>query len=451
MAIETAPCPSVALKIRPKYLEDLLKQQRHNRMLKHKTAILVKMAPGSILLLVFITFGPVIFAQTGIGTDNPDNSAALELRSTTKGLLPPRMTQDQRNAIVSPELGMVIFNTTTNCLNIYLGNLWNQVCGVTLNASIQTLNCSGASNHGSLKVGMAAKAASSVVSYTGSNGGTISNQPVPSTGVRGLTAVLSASSLPSGNGNIKYDIVGMPIDTGTASFDLQIGGQTCTLKRRISSNSALCNPYRATEIIDVYNPKTGKIWMDRNLGAHQRALSSTDPRSYGSLFQWGRAADGHQCVHRYTGDGVTNSSIHNTSKATSSDPNGGQSWDGKFIVHSGDWLNPSDNSLWQGTNGINNPCPKGYRVPTSAELNAERLSWSSNDAAGAMASPLKWSLMGWRRQGWGGRFSGVGHGGNYWSSTVSGPDAHYLFFNSTASGIRTFNRAEGHAVRCVKD
>ena len=39
---------------------------------------------------------------------------------------------------------------------------------------------------------------------------------------------------------------------------------------------------------------TGKIWMDRNLGASQVATSSTDAAAYGDLYQWGRKKDGHQ-------------------------------------------------------------------------------------------------------------------------------------------------------------
>ena len=39
---------------------------------------------------------------------------------------------------------------------------------------------------------------------------------------------------------------------------------------------------------------TGKTWMDRNLGATQVATSSADTASYGDLYQWGRAADGHE-------------------------------------------------------------------------------------------------------------------------------------------------------------
>ncbi|MEA3448519.1 MAG: hypothetical protein U9Q98_08760, partial [Bacteroidota bacterium] len=46
---------------------------------------------------------------------------------------------------------------------------------------------------------------------------------------------------------------------------------------------------------DVLNPATGKVWMDKNLGASQVADSSNDYNAYGALFQWGRLSDGHEC------------------------------------------------------------------------------------------------------------------------------------------------------------
>lgn len=49
-----------------------------------------------------------------------------------------------------------------------------------------------------------------------------------------------------------------------------------------------------TQVVDVINPTTGHTWMDRNLGASRAATSSTDTEAYGDLYQWGRAADGHQ-------------------------------------------------------------------------------------------------------------------------------------------------------------
>ena len=49
-----------------------------------------------------------------------------------------------------------------------------------------------------------------------------------------------------------------------------------------------------TPIPTVTNPTTGEIWMDRNLGASQVAISSADASAYGDIYQWGRATEGHE-------------------------------------------------------------------------------------------------------------------------------------------------------------
>jgi hypothetical protein len=134
-----------------------------------------KKVPSFVLLLS--TFS---FAQVGIGTTSPNASTILELSSTSKGFLLPRMSTEQRNAISSPAEGLTFYNTNLGCLETYNGVRW-----INFNTAIST---------------------------------------------------------------------------------------------------------------DSYNPTTGQIWMDRNLDATQVATSSTDFRAYGSLFQWGRAADGHQLI-----------------------------------------------------------------------------------------------------------------------------------------------------------
>jgi hypothetical protein len=63
--------------------------------------------------------------NVGIGTTSPVGSAILDLNSTTSGFLVPRMTTAQRNAIVSPANSLIIFNTTTNCLEIYSSSTSN--------------------------------------------------------------------------------------------------------------------------------------------------------------------------------------------------------------------------------------------------------------------------------------------------------------------------------------
>jgi hypothetical protein len=57
--------------------------------------------------------------SVGIATTSPNASALLDVSSTTKGLLPPRMTTTQRDAISSPAAGLVIYNTTTSKLQVY--------------------------------------------------------------------------------------------------------------------------------------------------------------------------------------------------------------------------------------------------------------------------------------------------------------------------------------------
>ncbi len=68
--------------------------------------------------------------NVGIGIASPDASALLDLNSGTsnnQGLLIPRLTTAQRNAIVSPALSLFIFNTTTNCFEAYVGGAWYSI------------------------------------------------------------------------------------------------------------------------------------------------------------------------------------------------------------------------------------------------------------------------------------------------------------------------------------
>lgn len=60
--------------------------------------------------------------SVGIGTTSPNSAAALEIVSTTKGLLLPRLTTIQRNSIAQPPAGLVIYNTTTNTVQGYGGS-----------------------------------------------------------------------------------------------------------------------------------------------------------------------------------------------------------------------------------------------------------------------------------------------------------------------------------------
>jgi hypothetical protein len=65
--------------------------------------------------------------SVGIGTNTVVSSSILELVSTTRGVLLPRMTTTQINAIASPANGLMVYNTTLNKLCIYENTAWRQV------------------------------------------------------------------------------------------------------------------------------------------------------------------------------------------------------------------------------------------------------------------------------------------------------------------------------------
>jgi hypothetical protein len=184
----------------------------------------------------------------------------------------------------------------------------------------------------------------------------------------------------------------------------------------------------------------GRIWMDRNLGASRVATNSTDEASFGDLYQWGRNSDGHQLRTSATTANLSNSDLVNNNL---------------FIVSSSDpldWRVPQNDNLWQGVNGINNPCPKGFRIPTYEEWEAERKSWSSNNISGAYSSSLKLPAAK-NRYPTGGMLPF--YAGGYWSSITQSSStrstSRVLSIGESSAGFSTGTRASGASCRCIKD
>lgn len=311
--------------------------------------------------------------------------------------------------------------------------------------SINTINCTNPTNNGTLTPGTAASGVTSAISYTGGNGGTYIAQIINSTGVTGLTATLTAGTLAMGNGALNFTITGTPASSGTASFAINIGGQSCTFTRTVGTVTTPTYPAGTvhcgtpTAIVEVTST-TGRIWMDRNLGASRMATSSTDDQAYGDLYQWGRRADGHQCRNSGT-----------TSTLSSTD----QPAHGNFIITSSgniDWRSPQNNNLWQGVNGVNNPCPLGYRIPSIVEWSNELQSWTEFSANGAYSSPLKLTIAGFR---WGHFSGGINtneQDGLYWSNSTAGSNASFLRFYSSGTALtQSYYRVTGISVRCIKN
>jgi hypothetical protein len=64
-----------------------------------------------LTIMVLFAFALTVNAQVGVGIATPDGSAMLDVTSTTKGLLAPRMTAAQRTAIGTPATGLVVYQT----------------------------------------------------------------------------------------------------------------------------------------------------------------------------------------------------------------------------------------------------------------------------------------------------------------------------------------------------
>ena len=78
---------------------------------------------NAVRLILVLFFSQFLNAQVGIGTTNPDASSMLDVSSNAKGLLMPRVTTSQRNAIVNPATGLILFNITTSNFN-YFDTSW---------------------------------------------------------------------------------------------------------------------------------------------------------------------------------------------------------------------------------------------------------------------------------------------------------------------------------------
>jgi len=306
-----------------------------------------------LALVVLLGSNRNIAQNVGIGSESftPDESAVLELKSTQQGFLPPRMTTEQRDEIVNPSKGLIIYNLDFDCIQFNKGSITEPhwICSDGTNSS--------------------------------------------------LTCGMSSVTFMYNNVEVTYGI--------------------------------------------VYNSITERCWLDRNLGASQVAINSTDYLAYGDLFQWGRRIDGHQP----RSSGVT--SGYCDAVNTDTPPHSlfikcmGSNWD---------WRDPQNPNLWQGVNGINNPCPNGWRIPTSVEWQAEIDSWdlSQKNSTGAYNSPLKLTMAGNRVGAWG-SLENEDTQGRYWSSTVQSTASRHLEFDSSSAGIPDRDRGRGMSVRCIRN
>lgn len=209
--------------------------------------------------------------------------------------------------------------------------------------------------------------------------------------------------------------------------------------------------FNSLTYITIQSPDTGKVWLDRNLGATKVATSSTDSAAYGHLYQWGRNDDGHEDRTNASKSATLASDITNAGTTL-------------FITSStsiSDWASNGvdDNgalriAAWA-NGGANDICPAGFSVPTKAELAADTISATTTDTintATAFSSFLKIPVAGYRSRV-GGAPDSVGTSAVLWSRSTGngGTNGFSLAFSSDSADFISNSRAFGFSVRCIKD
>ena len=229
------------------------------------------------------------------------------------------------------------------------------------------------------------------------------------------------------------------IDTDTVSIDVSVA-------------ECLNQADNGYGTVDV----NGRTWLDRNLGATAVANATFDnPESFGHLYQWGRAAEGHELR---TSETTTSKGSTGGNHATTIDPNTGGDWDGLFITEGQnnngnlDWVkdnvdqNGSERAaLWgspSSDSNLNQVCPCGYIVPSDTEF---------TDLNTTELATLKLTISGYRSTD-GTIETGPGTGqGSYWTRV----DEHSISFDPDSMLDKIFRttpnpRSEGQAIRCIK-
>ena len=417
-------------------------------------------------VLVFILLAQVfsinLYGQIGIGTVTPESSSVLDVNSVNKGVLIPRLSVSERNAISIPATGLIVYNTDFNCLNVYDGTLWQPVeCDYTSAFTITNITYNGNSPLNSRGVGFVNEPIdlNSTITVTYSSTHALPYNFSAEDELTGLKfSVSGVSGVGAGQLAILTPNTVSIADPGTITMDLIGASNVMVLEPRIDIKSI--SGFETTVIdvgIDTDNadgdndPTTGtfeQIWMDRNLGAIKTPDSINDPFSYGSLYQWGRLGDGHEIIAT-NGDDFGESSVLGTSinrSASDTPPTD------LFIRFGGipfDWRDPQNGNLWQGVNGINNPCPSGYRVPTRNELDLALSTLGISNIQDGLNSPLKFSAPG--HSGSNAVISNETTAVRFHTSTTGGTRARYVGMNTTGLIGNNSNRVHGGSVRCIKN
>jgi hypothetical protein len=203
----------------------------------------------NVLLIALLLISGATYAQNvGIGTSNPDESAILDLQTTNKGFLLPRLTEKQKDLIPTPAEGLMIYQTDTNKQGVYLyqSGSWKNIGSGNITTSGTTANA--------------------VTSYT-------SNYLLTGNGT--ATPVSSSVFVNPTNGNVGIG------NTAPRTEKLQVNGNVIMTNRNnamfvISQNNSLRSNYVSQFVLtngSTFYGANDRSWQVANVGLDATSAS----------------------------------------------------------------------------------------------------------------------------------------------------------------------------------
>jgi uncharacterized protein (TIGR02145 family) len=347
----------------------------------------------------------------GIGTNAP--AAFLDMNSTANGVLFPRMSTSQRDAIPSPAQSLVIFNTTTNCFETYIGGLWQRFfCGCTSPPAFAPMP----GTH-TVSVNWILYTWSSVPGATGYKWNTIDD-------------LLTATDIGQGNSLLRDSLDCSATDTMYLWAYNECGHSPLAVFSA-TTNDCPCGPQ--TTFIDA---RDSTVYMIVNIGAQcwMKENLRYDQSSFGNAYQ-----------HCYDPPTCSNYEMF-------------YDWDAAMQGSAPSYSNPS---------GVQGICPAGWHLPSQgewAELEAylggaitaggkmkEIGHWFAPNTGATNSSEFSALPKGYFQ--WGNNY-GSGMWTYYWSTGEFDMDyawSRHLTYDSEQIMTTMEDKLRGVSIRCVKD
>jgi hypothetical protein len=385
-----------------------------------------------------------LFSQVGINDDGslPNSSAILDVQSTSKGLLLPRMTSAQMNAIPEPVAGMMVYCTDCNedgCSGTYTFT-WTVYTDTTASELkwVCVQRCTKPGQAGAITGTATVSSGQNGVSYSipGLPRATTYTWTYTGTGFSSTTKTMSPSimadfseSATSGDLTVKAS---NSCGSGAASpvFHITVVTGNCPNFPPFDIRHVPAGDVAPVTKSVTYNTVTGipgeeeKCWISQNLGADHQATAKDDASEAPAGWYW-------QFNRKQ-----------------------GYKHDGSERIPNSTWNTLIDDTA-AGLEAGNDPCilelGNGWRIPTSSE-------WTNVDAGGGWTnwndpwnSNLRLHAAGYLSSG-NGTLTNRGSGGYYLSSTQYNSTTGYsLKFSSSISHVTTSNKESGIPVRCIND